>query len=216
MSHHLHKPLKLPCPPVRTQVHPYSRSLSRGFVSDPVLGRLQSKESDFIALTRTCGQVGIHGARIAGHCWGTVLRARFWLEQVPSHSCGLKSVAFLHRVGGESWCGGCGRVALPPLWPASLHQDTELLTIPAFALISSCHYFLVLKMRNCSFLRMLSVHISNPSRSASFWHMTLYAVQITLRVFQNKRIHTLDWNTIVQIVTEDPLWGPLFRTTDNY
>jgi hypothetical protein len=63
---------------------------------------------------------------------------------------------------------------------------------------------------------MLSVHIPNTTRSAPFWRMTLYAVQITLLVFQNKRIHTLDWNTIVQVLTEDPLWGPLFQTTDNY
>jgi hypothetical protein len=67
----------------------------------------------------------------------------------PSHSCGLKSVAFLHRAGGGSWCGGCGREALPPLRPASPQQDTELLATPAYGLISSCQYFLILKLRNC-------------------------------------------------------------------
>jgi hypothetical protein len=46
----------------------------------------------------------------------------------PNHSCGLKSVAFLHRAGGGSWAEWRMWAGASPLWPASLHQGAALLS----------------------------------------------------------------------------------------
>lgn len=119
------------------------------------------------------------GLRNAG--WETL---RAWKElgftsvsgrsKFPSHSCGLKSVAFLHTARGGRWCGRRREAPSPSSSSSAtrfLHQDTELVRIPECGLISTVWIGFQLSSlpdppNEGSFLSA-----GFPSVSILFWHM---------------------------------------------
>jgi hypothetical protein len=93
-------------------------------------------------------------------------------SKCPSHSCGLKSVAFLHTARGGGWCGR-GREAPFPSSSATrfLHQDTELVRIPAFGLISTFWICFQLSSLPDPQNKGSFLSVGFPLASIMFWHM---------------------------------------------